>query len=158
MWEKWNAYKILIRKYEGQRPLLKESSGTLWYGCVCLRRGSAGRSIKCDEFLDCLRHCQLPKMDSAPWIGLVLRSEMDRATSGNVLPSDVTHCYASCFCTAALPYRLSTVTVTLSALQLSGLNKGTYLFTCIVYRNCNMCAVGWVTCRSDQCTVHVVTQ
>jgi hypothetical protein len=64
---------------------------------VCLyREGAGGRPLKYCELLDYPRHCQVLKMDSAPWIELVLCSETDRADSRNVLSSDVTDCCVFC--------------------------------------------------------------
>ena len=71
------------------------------YACI-VRTGTKLRllygfcdTIKGGEFVAGLRHCQLPKMDSAQWHELVLCCEKDRAASSNVLSSDITNCCVS---------------------------------------------------------------
>ena len=73
------------------KSILKEWGGKLWKDCISGRGGVCG-PIKYGEILDCLRHYQLLKKDSAHWIVLVLCYETDRAASSNVLFSDVTDC------------------------------------------------------------------
>ena len=59
-----NAYRVRDQGVDGRiilKRILKDWGGRVWTGLICLRTGTSGVLLKCEEFLDWLRNQQLFK-------------------------------------------------------------------------------------------------